>query len=1229
MFVLKKRFDLETVSNTRFRKAALLGTSAITMLSAQAIWAQETPIEPINDECNETVAIVNEEDCTHLNAGTVVDMPLGENEELETFNNYPQGNDLDGFSISIDGQNYAGDEINEIQSAYNMPTISPNTGQVMMGSATELRAEDIALYQADVQVRYDGLDIQPMLNVATTDLQTSYLPGEPIVFQTFANYPAWIRRAEILIYDVNSANPNKPIAVVNASANGTTQPLVLQGGSGEYQYVLRVYDAAGRYDETRPLPLAIRGDVDYEHELNGPIIAAGVGEDNTAKRNIPVDGGTVTVYGENARPGSQIRVMGENVPVDNSGKFVIERIMPHGVVAVAVDVNDGYGPRQIVREVEIPNYEWFYVIHGDATYHASLDGDDSDTYGRFAGYTKGRVKGGYVITGAIDTGEGEFDSMFSGVLDKSTDSFLDRLDPDDYYPVFGDDSTMIDDAPSRGKIYVRVEKDNSYAMWGNFQSAISGNSFVEASRSLYGAQGVFRSNEATSFGEARYKASAYYATADTRPQKDVFLGTGGSTYFLQYQDINIGSDQLVIETRDPDTGRVTGTKALVYGEDYRFDYIQGVVILSEPLSRQGGDNGLIRGNGDEEQYLVVNYEFSPTFNDVEGNVAGARGSAWLTDQIEVGVSAMSDDTEEADYTIYAADVTYRHSENTYIKAEYAQSRGVYFSESISYDGGLSITRQQPIGQSDFEASAFSVTAFADVEELFPTSGAKGSLSAYVEQKEAGFIANNKATAVGMMSFGAAANIQVNDQVEVLGNLDRIDYEDDRSKTSAEIGASYQMNEQVKLYAALGYEQVAGPNADDDGERLDLMVRGDYQIDDNSSVYAFAQGTASVSGNMDRNDRYGIGGKMRVTDRITVEGEVSTGTTGEAASIYAKYEQNTSDYYYFGYRLDPDRLAKNDLHNAENGEWVFGAHRQISQSLAAYAETSYDLLGKRRSYIQSYGVTYSPSTVWGASGLYEYGVLEGTEFGDIERHAFSASLSYNPSEDIFARYTLEYRNDDAEDPDGDRNTLALSANGYYQQNPDWRLIASVDAVISTSNQSSILDGEYVESSIGYAYRPVDNERLNALFKYTYLYDNPGPDQLGHDGESAGFKQRSHIISGDFIYDLNEQWSIGAKYGYRMSEFAPRGTSDFETSTVHLAVVRADYHLTHEWDMVGEVRTIWGEEAKQSDFGALFGVYRHFGNNFKIGVGYDYGSFSDDLRDFNEQESGVFINAVAKF
>ena len=140
-----------------------------------------------------------------------------------------------------------------------------------------------------------------------------------------------------------------------------------------------------------------------------------------------------------------------------------------------------------------------------------------------------------------------------------------------------------------------------------------------------------------------------------------------------------------------------------------------------------------------------------------------------------------------------------------------------------------------------------------------------------------------------------------------------------------------------------------------------------------------------------------------------------------------------------------------------------------------------------------------------------------------------------------------------------------------------------------------------------------------------------------GDSLAPAQRSHILSLDVNYDLMPWLTVGGKYGFRYGEVLNRtddgaGTGfvdDWQQSSAHLGVLRADVHVVKNWDLLLEGRVMHMPEAETTDYGALAAVYHHLGDNFKIGLGYNFGSFSDDLRDLTLDDRGVFLNVVGKF
>ena len=430
-------------------------------------------------------------------------------------------------------------------------------------------------------------------------------------------------------------------------------------------------------------------------------------------------------------------------------------------------------------------------------------------------------------------------------------------------------------------------------------------------------------------------------------------------------------------------------------------------------------------------------------------------------------------------------------------------------------------------------------------------------------------------------------------------------------------------------------------ADDVGSRTDLGARLTYRADEDHSVYVFGQGTVDRSGDRDRNDRGGIGGETRLSEKVTLAGEASYGSSGPGGLIELGYKPTADDHYYAGYRLDPDRdgalgrpysLSGDDL-----GAIVAGARHRFSERLSVFAEDSYDLFGKRRTLAQTYGVNYTPNARWTFGANVEVGTIKDSSIdattlvknSDFDRTAIALTTGYKGEDGVTARLKGEVRLEDSDDHTRDLTSYLFGATAGINTSEDWRLIGNLDAVFADATEST-RDGDYVEGSLGYAYRPVDNDRFNLLFKYTFLYDFPGADQVTVNGTTLGPAQRSHILSVDGSYDLTKIITIGAKYGFRVGETKPRdGSGGWEEGSAHLGILRADLHVVKDWDGLLEGRVLWTPQADSTDWGALAAVYRHVGENFKVGAGYNFGSFSDDLRDLTYDDHGVFLNAVGKF
>ena len=141
-------------------------------------------------------------------------------------------------------------------------------------------------------------------------------------------------------------------------------------------------------------------------------------------------------------------------------------------VEVAVLDESGNG-ELFLRDLALDKSDWFTVGIADLTLSGnktdgpaellapekSQYGEDLSLQGRLAFYTDGKFENGWSLTASADTREGPLEDIFTNFMDKTPEALFRRMDPDYHYPTFGDDATVTDNAPTRGKFYVKIKKD--------------------------------------------------------------------------------------------------------------------------------------------------------------------------------------------------------------------------------------------------------------------------------------------------------------------------------------------------------------------------------------------------------------------------------------------------------------------------------------------------------------------------------------------------------------------------------------------------------------------------------------------------------------------------------------------------------------------------------------------------------------------------------------------------
>jgi hypothetical protein len=87
---------------------------------------------------------------------------------------------------------------------------------------------------------------------------------------------------------------------------------------------------------------------------------------------------------------------------------------------------------------------------------------------------------------------------------------------------------------------------------------------------------------------------------------------------------------------------------------------------------------------------------------------------------------------------------------------------------------------------------------------------------------------------------------------------------------------------------------------------------------------------------------------------------------------------------------------------------------------------------------------------------------------------------------------------------------------------------------------------------------------------------------------------------------------------------RDNPSFFQNDAHLYVVQTNWRFLPDWEAALEYRLLDLPDLQDQRSGALLGVYRHVGERMKIGVGYNFTDFSDDLTDLSYDNHGFFIN-----
>jgi outer membrane protein OmpA-like peptidoglycan-associated protein len=825
--------------------------------------------------------------------------------------------------------------------------------------------------------------------------------------------------------------------------------------------------------------------------------------------------------------------------------------------------------------------------------------------GRVALFAKGAIKGEYLLTAAIDT-------------DKITSQKLFRdIDPNTFYPIYGDSSVKRFDAQSASRVYVRIDKDKSYLLYGDFNSGVSdpASKLASMSRTLTGAQFNYENSSVKINGFAAQTANKGYV--DEQPARGI-----SGPYALARPNAIANTETIELLVRDRNQpALVLSRKTLTRFADYDFEPFSGRVMFRQPVPSVDENNNPVS--------IRISYEVEEFAGDKHW-VSGITAKANLSNNIAVGVSYATDKDKQTPYEIAGANIEVKLGDRTYFVAEAATSRG-----TNAYNQNFSvITDANPLVNK--QGNAARIELRHDGEQL--------NARAYVNKSDSDFQNASAGVIAGREEAGLNVTYQLSPSIDLSANLLKTKDKsgglaDGASRDAAGVTASVKVNEILKV--EVGVNSVKEHLVNGSGGALNSV---NTQTTSNSSLPGWGfNGTGLLASPAtllsNPTEAPAIVDNAYTSARVKLLGKLTP-----EASLFGEYEQAIGDgarrRVVLGgeYRVsERTRLyASHELENSLTG--VYGLSndgtRNASTILGVSSAVSIPSFlpdGQIYGEYRAAGVTGNNdiAAVAGVRNLWQIkpgiGFSTGLERQQIlqadgvqhEATAVSLALDYaaDPVNKVAGK--LEYRTSDIQDQ-------WLSTLAYTRTLSDnWSAIARNAYTRSEGVGVDISKGIQLQNQfqMGLAYRDVEHGRWNGLLR--------AENRVNRSSLTADIKDEdTWILSVHGTYRPARDWTLAGQLAAKRGAQTILNDGTYSTYNGQLISARAIWDITERFDasIYGSLGRDNGQ--KVSGYGLELGA--KVIQNLWFSVGYTKGNFADvDQFSANTSWSGWHARLRYKF
>ena len=743
--------------------------------------------------------------------------------------------------------------------------------------------------------------------------------------------------------------------------------------------------------------------------------------------------------------------------------------------------------------------DWILVGLAEGTLaHRSISGnlqaldanDKSDKFykrGRLAFFAKGKVKGKYLLTAAYDTHKGkqEVGSQLEG-----------EIDPDAWYSIYADNSNNQYNAPSSSKLYLKIEKDNFYALFGDYHTDMNVTELASYERTLQGIKSEYQGEQLS--------YNAFISETSNSHHHDEIPGDGTSGLYHLSHNILSNSETIVIETRDRfHSERILSTKTLSRYQDYQIDYDAGTLFFKFPISSR--DSNL------NPNIIVIDYD-SETDNNKEIVAGGRVAVKTKNDTFEVGISALHiGNKQRKNDSLVALDATYKITADTKIHAEIAQSK-------TKQSGYKSVNAQ-----------------ILELEKEIANMEAK----LYYRKQEKDFGVDTQSSENGTQKVGAELRYKLNKKTSINAELSQQkNLANNNKRLLAEANIDYKL-EQVNLTAGLRHSKE--DLADKTTVTNNVALLG--------AKYTTKDGKISYRSNLEKNlnkrneteispDRILLGMDVKLQQGLTLfaEQEMTKSSTAETyntrvglskdlwkgAKAKTSFTKERTDERQRNYAT-LGLTQRFDITDKIKADFSIDHAKTISDKQKRFNQNEPTQQGTQTSDFTAFSIGLGANEKeWSWTSRIEL------KKGDIEdKINFTAGIIRQLEDGKQFSGKLSYYNSEKSNGDTNQSTTLSFGSAWHPQDEDFVFFSRLDLVDEQSQFTNIESANTDTHTQKIIHNMHYNRKIN---KKTQVSVHHGLKHIVDRNQKTKHRATFDTATIEVRRDINKKWDIGAKGGY---------------------------------------------------------------------------------------------------